>query len=246
MSLLKRGGWVLKDCFIVMAVSCLVSLAGCGADLSDLLDNPTDATLTDLVGTWSGSLTENGVAQNYQIVVDSSGNFTASSGVSGTATISSTGAVTFSYTAGGYAVVMQGTMKSSKTQIVMSSYSWTGTSTGSTPISGTLTKGGSSSSGFLLTDVVGTWSGVLTENGQARSYQVTVNSAGNFVAGDGTSGTATISTSGTVIFTYSSGGYTRTLQGTMNSGKTQIVMSTSTWTGPDSGSASVTGTLSKS
>jgi len=49
MSLLKRGGWVLKDCFIVMAVSCLVSLAGCGADLSDLLDNPTDATLTDLV-----------------------------------------------------------------------------------------------------------------------------------------------------------------------------------------------------
>jgi hypothetical protein len=36
------------------------------------------------------------------------------------------------------------------------------------------------------------------------------------------------------------------LQGTMSSGKTQIVMATSTWTGTDSGSGAFTGTLSKS
>ncbi len=229
----------------------LLASSGCSADLSGVLTdvlgslaNSTDATLTDLVGTWTGTLTENNQTQNYLFNIDSAGNFTAGDGTPGTASVSTGGTVIFTYAANGYTVKLQGLINSDKSKITMSTSSWTGTATGSTSFTGTLTK--STSGNFTSTDLVGTWTGSLTENGQTQSYQFTVDTSGNFATAGGTSGSATISSAGTVVFTYSSGGYSGTFQGTMSSNKTQIIMATHTWTGTASGSAAFTGTLSKS
>lgn len=202
-------------------------------------------TAADLVGTWAGSLTENGVAQNYSFTVDGNGGYTSATGTSGTVTISSSGNVVFTYSSGGYTGTFQGTMNSAKTQIIMSTHTWAGTSTGSAAFTGTLSK--SATGNFTAADLVGIWTGSLTANGQAQNYEFTVDASGNFVAGDNTTtGTATISAAGAVAFTYTSNGYTVSLKGTMNSAKTKIVMSTSSWTGSDSGSSAFTGTLTKS
>jgi hypothetical protein len=203
-------------------------------------------TAADLVGTWAGSMTENGKAENYSFPVDAAGNFISGSGTTGTATISSSGTVVFSYVSGGYSGTFQGIMSSNKTQIVMSTHTWAGVASGTAAFTGTLSKFTSSLTTFTSNDLVGTWAGSLTENGQAQNYQFIVDASGNFVAGDNTPGTAAISSNGTVTFTYTSGGYTITLQGTMSSDKKQIVMTTSAWTGTATGSAAFTGTLTKS
>jgi len=239
------------SCFCIVVIGCLVlmSSSGCGVDWSSILDDvlagdTTDATISDLVGTWTGTITANSTALSYQFTIDSSGKFVAGDGTTGTVTVTSGGSVTFTYTTEGYTVLLKGTLNSAKTQITMTTSSWTGTSSGSTSFTGTLTK--SSSTGtFYATDLVGTWSGTITENGQSQSYSWTIDSSGNFTSTNNTSGTATISSSGMVVFAYSSGGYSGTYQGIMNSSKTQIIMSTHTWTGTSSGSAAYTGTLSK-
>lgn len=246
-----RTGSLATGVASVGLLSLLVVFSGCGLDLSGLLDNttgPTDATAADLVGTWTGILTAGGASNVYQFTIDAAGSYVAWDNSTGTATTTSNGKVTITYVTNGYTVSLHGTMNAEKTKIVMTSSSWTGPATGSEAFTGTLIKSGSSSGsdGFLLTDLVGTWSGTVTENGLAQNYQFTVDSAGAFTTSGGLSGTAAISTTGTVIFSYSSGGFTGTFQGTMDSGKTQITMSVHTWTGASSGTAGLTGTLAKS
>jgi hypothetical protein len=214
--------------------------------LSDSTSTTSDFELSDTEGTWSGSLTVGSEAMDYDFVVDSSGSFAAGNGTTGTVTISSSGTVTFKYTYNDYNISLKGTMSSDKESIVMSTYSWTGTSSGSTSITGTLTLSESeseSTSTYLLTDLVGTWTGTMTENGTSTSYEFTIDSTGTLTINDSVSGTATISTGGIVIFTYSTSNYIGTFEGTMNSGKTAIVMTRYTWVGDSSGSANFTGTL---
>jgi hypothetical protein len=261
MSLRKNTGRVIAKVFPdSRAMTCLglIGLLSCGGcasvDWSSLLTDAlssttsttTDATLDDLVGTWTGTLTASGTSQSTKFAVDSSGNLVVADNTSGTATVSTTGKVVFSFVSGSYTLAYQGTLSSDKTEIVMSIMSWSGTSSGSTTLSGTLTQADSGDEDYSLTDLVGTWTGTLAESGQSQTYAFTVDSSGNFTTTGGLSGTAVISTGGTVIFTYTSGGYTGSYQGTMNSGKTKIVMTTHLWIGTDSGSADCTGTLIES
>jgi len=221
---------------------CLLNLAGCGTDLSSILDG--GFSQSDLTGTWSGTLTQAGAAQVYKLTVDSAGNFTSDSGVAGVASISGLGSVSFIYsTADGYTVTLKGTLNSEKTDITMSKSSWTGVAEGSSAITGTLSK--ASSNNFRLTDLVGTWSGSLKIAGQTTNYEFTVDSAGNLTLGDDYSGTATISTSGTVVFMYSTDDNVITLEGTMNNAKTKVTLTTTSWTGETTGSTTVTGYVVK-
>jgi hypothetical protein len=249
----------LLACVVCMGVIGLPGLFGCGVDWTSVLesalasssDNTTNATLSDLVGTWTGTVTVNSATQNYQFVVDSSGAFVAGDGTTGTVTITSSGKVGFSYSSGGYTVILHGTLNSAKTQITMTTSTWSGTSSGSATFAGTLTKSSSSTSSsssstdYTLADLVGTWTGSLVENGLSQTYEFTVDSSGAFTTGNGISGTVTILTGSTVIFAYSSGGYTGTIQGTINTDKTQITVTKRTWSGTGSGSVSLTGTLTK-
>jgi hypothetical protein len=244
------NSFLIRWVVLCMGIAGFLCSGGCTLDwtsiLEDMLSDSTTSTtsdfsLSDMEGTWSGSLTVDSEAMDYDFVVDSSGSFVAGNGTTGTVTISSSGTVTFKYVYSDYTISFKGTMSSDKESIEMSTYSWTGTSSGSTSLTGTLSI--SESSTYLLTDLVGTWTGTLTENGSSSSYEFTVDSTGTLTINDSVSGTATITTSGTVIFTYSTDDYVGTFEGTMNSGKTAIVMSRHTWIGDTSGSTNFTGTL---
>jgi hypothetical protein len=214
--------------FVGLMLTCLSTFTGCGIDPSAL----GNYALSDLVGTWSGSLTQAGVVQTFQITVDSSGNFTANTGVSGTASISSLGVATFTYaTEDGFTAALTGTLNSGKTDIVMSTYAWSGAASGSSELTGTLTKATTSTTDFKLADLVGNWDGTLKIAGQSSSYDVTVDSSGKMTIGDSITGTATITASGTVVFMYTKDGETVTMEGTMSNGKTKITMTTRSWTG---------------
>jgi len=180
----------------------------------------------------------------YKLTVDAAGNFTSDTGVAGVAKITVLGAVTFTYnTEDGYTVTLKGTLNSEKTDITMSKSSWTGVAEGSSALTGTLSK--ASSNNFRLTDLVGTWSGALKIAGQTTNYDFTVSSSGKLTLGDGYTGTATISTSGTVVFMYDTDDNVITLEGTMNNAKTKITLTTTSWTGASTGSTTVTGSVAK-
>ena len=237
-----RIGWV-------MVVLCVVVLAGCSGEvdwtsiLEDVLADSLggDCDVSDLAGTWTGTLTSNSQSESYQFIVDSAGSFTSDAGFSGSVTCSSGGTVVFTYSLDNYTIAVQGSLDDDKTAITMSMYAWSGTSSGSATLSGTLSLADSDT--FKLADLVGTWTGTLTENDESQSYQFVVDSDGSFTAGDSISGTASITSGGTVKFVYTSENYSGTLKGTMNDDKTQIVMASDTWTGAGSGTAEVSGTL---
>jgi hypothetical protein len=235
----------------------LMASTGCSFDMTTFLDTLFDSststdgdfTSSDLVGTWSGSITADSEAMDYNFTVDSSGNFTASdeAGTTGTAAITSGGAVSFVYTYGSYEITLKGTMSSDKSSIVMATAVWTldGSST-SKSFSGTLYLDDSDDDDttYLLSDLVGTWTGTMTENGTQSTYKYVVESDGTLTINDSIAGTATITTGGTVVFTYSTPDYTGTYEGKMKSTKEAITMTTHTWVSDDdSGTANFTGTL---
>jgi hypothetical protein len=240
---------------ICLGMFSVVGMGGCnGVDWSSIFDdiiNKGDFVASDLVGTWSGNVTATGTdgtsTAKYDFTVDSKGNFTAGDGTKGTATISSSGKVVFSYTYNSLTVKLIGTMNDDKDAITMTTSNYDGYNYS---FSGTLLKSGSDDdTTYLMADLVGTWTGTVTKAGTPQIYSFAVTSTGSMtVTSPGSaSGSASISTGGTVVFTYVSGDYTITLEGKMDSDKNSIVMSKYTWTkSGDSDSTTCSGTMGKS
>jgi hypothetical protein len=257
---MSAGEKSLKRSIIGGIVGCLgivglLGMSGCNdVDWSSVVDdvvNDGDFTSSDLVGTWSGTVTattdSGSSTAQYDFTVDDDGSFTAGNGTTGTATISSSGRVVFSYTYNSLTTKLIGTMNSDKNKLTMT----TSTYDGSTyAFSGTLTNSDSDDddTDYVLSDMVGTWTGTITKAGTPQIYSFTVTSSGSMTvtSPSSASGSATISSGGTVVFTYTSGDYTITLEGKMDSDKNSIVMSDYTWTeDKTTSSTTCSGTMGK-